>query len=203
MLKKGFLGWLKLNMNYLFFRVKYINEENLELIDKAVVCPNHSHAFDPFWVYFKVPNTWIMAKAELFKNKLMKFLLVTYNCFPIERGKKDARSLVHAIKAIEDHEHSRLLIFPEGTRIKKDKERGRAKVGPVFIASKAGVPLLPVYIKKNPKIFSKVYVVFGKPIELPEDVHKDKEKMQEYSDMLLDEIYKLKEQIPTNKNKKK
>ena len=57
MLKKGFLGWLKLNMNYLFFRVKYINEDNLKLIDKAVVCPNHSHAFDPFWVYFKVPNT--------------------------------------------------------------------------------------------------------------------------------------------------
>ena len=65
------------------------------------------------------------------------------------------------------------------------------------------LPLLPVYIKKNPRIFSKVYVVFGKPIKLPEDVHKDKEKMQEYSDMLLDEIYKLKDEIPIKKNKKK
>ena len=96
-----------------------------------------------------------------------------------------------------------MLIFPEGTRIKKDKERGRAKVGPVYIASKAGVPLLPVYIKKNPHVFSKVYVVFGKPIELPEDIHKDKDKMQEYADMLLDEIYKLKDEIPTKKNKNK
>ena len=62
---------------------------------------------------------------------------------------------------------------------------------------------MPVYIKKNPHVFSKVYVVFGKPIELPEDIHKDKDKMQEYADMLLDEIYKLKDEIPTKKNKNK
>ena len=71
MIKKGFLGLLNFLFSHLLFRVKYVNLENVKKIDKGVVCPNHSCIFDPFWVYFKVENMWIMAKAELFKNKLM------------------------------------------------------------------------------------------------------------------------------------
>jgi len=195
-LKKLILGLLKLNLNHIFYRVRYINAENLKLVDKAVICPNHSSNADPFWIYFKVPNLWIMAKAELFENKLVGAVLSKFNVFPIHRGKKDAKSLIHSINVIEENEHSRLLIFPEGTRIKRNKERGRAKVGPAFVASEAGVS---VYITKNPKIFSRVYVIFGKPIEVSKDLYKDKENLQEFSDMLLDEIYKLKEKIPSKK----
>ena len=193
MIKKGFLGLLKFLFSHLLFRVKYVNLENVKKIDKGVVCPNHSCIFDPFWVYFKVENMWIMAKAELFKNKLMAKIYKVYNVFPIKRGQKDAGSLLHSINVIQEHDNAKLLIFPEGTIIKKGKERGRAKVGPVFIASKAGVPILPVHITKNPKLFSKVTVVFGEPITLPENIHENKEELQKYSDMLLDKIYELKE----------
>lgn len=193
MLKKGFLGLLKFLFSHLLFRVKYKGLENIDNIGKCVVCPNHSIIFDPFWVYFKSKDMWIMAKAELFKNKIMAALLKAYNVFPIKRGQKDASSLLHSINVIESNENAKLLIFPEGTRIKKEKSRGRAKVGPVFIASKAGVPILPVYITKNPKLFSKVTVIFGEPIEVPENIHEDKTKMQEYSDLLLDKIYELKD----------
>lgn len=199
MIKKGFLGLLKFLFAHLLFRVRYVNLDNIKKIDKGVVCSNHSHAFDPFWIYFKVDNMWIMAKAELFKNKLMAKIYKAYNVFPIKRGQKDAGSLLHSINVIEENEHAKLLIFPEGTRIKKDKERGRAKVGPVFIASKANVPILPVHITKNPRLFSKVIVTFGEPITIPENVHENKEEMQKYSDMLLDKIYELKDE---KKNRK-
>lgn len=195
MIKKGFLNLIKFLFSHLLFRVKYVNLDNVKKIDKGVVCPNHSCIFDPFWVYFKVDNMWIMAKAELFKNKILAKIYKAYNVFPIKRGQKDASSLLHSINVIENNEHAKLLIFPEGTRIKKDKLRGRAKVGPVFIASKANVPILPVYITKNPRLFSKVTVIFGEPVELPENVHENKEEMQKYSDLLLDKIYELKEQI--------
>ena len=154
MIKKGFLGLLKFLFSHLLFRVKYVNLENMNKIEKGVVCPNHSCIFDPFWVYFKVENMWIMAKAELFKNKLLAKIYKAYNVFPIKRGQKDASSLLHSINVIEENDKAKLLIFPEGTRIKKDKERGRAKVGPVFIASKANVPIIQVHITKNPKLFS-------------------------------------------------
>ncbi len=192
MIKKGFLGLLNFLFSHLLFRVKYVNLESINKLEKVVVCPNHSCIYDPFWVYFKVKNMWIMAKAELFKNKIMSALLKAYNVFPIKRGQKDASSLLHSINVIENNDNAKLLIFPEGTRIKKDKERGRAKVGPVYIASKAGVPIIPVYITKNPKLFSKVVVIFGEPMEIPKNVHENKEEMQKYSDILLDNIYKLK-----------
>lgn len=192
MLKKGFLGLLKFLFSHFLFRVRYIGLENIDNAGKCVVCPNHSTIFDPFWVYFKSKDMWIMAKAELFKNKIMAALLKAYNVFPIKRGQRDASSLLHSINVIENNDNAKLLIFPEGTRIKKDKERGRAKVGPVYIASKAGVPIIPVHITKNPKLFSKVTVVFGEPIVLPENVHDTKEEMQKYSDIVLDKIYELK-----------
>lgn len=192
MLKKGFLGLLKFLFSHFLFRVRYIGLENIDNSGKCVVCPNHSTIFDPFWVYFKSKDMWIMAKAELFKNKIMAALLKAYNVFPIKRGQRDASSLLHSINVIENNDNAKLLIFPEGTRIKKDKERGRAKVGPVYIASKAGVPIIPVHITKNPKLFSRVTVVFGEPIVLPENVHDTKEKMQKYSDIVLDKIYELK-----------
>lgn len=193
MIKKGFLGLLKFLFSHLLFRVKYVNLENMNKIEKGVVCPNHSCIFDPFWVYFKVENMWIMAKAELFKNKILAKIYKAYNVFPIKRGQKDASSLLHSINVIEENDKAKLLIFPEGTRIKKDKESGRAKVGPVFIASKANVPIIPVHITKNPKLFSRVTVVFGEPIDVPNNIHEDKKEMQNYSDMLLDKIYELKD----------
>lgn len=194
-LKKGFLGFLNVMLGHVLFRVRYVNAEKIQNVDKCVICPNHSHAFDPFWIKFKVENLWIMAKAELFKNKIMSALLKAYNVFPIKRGQKDASSLLHSINAIENNDHAKLLIFIEGTRIKKDKERGRAKFGSTFIASKAGVPVVPVYITKNPRLFSKVTVVFGDPINLPENLSEDKKGLQEYSDMILDKIYDLKNEI--------
>lgn len=191
MLKKDFLGLLKFLFSHLMFRVKYLGLENIDNAGKCVLCPNHSTIFDPFWVYFKSKDMWIMAKAELFKNKLLGALLKAYNVFPIKRGQKDASSLIHSINVIEKNDNAKLLVFIEGTRIKKDKDKGRAKVGPVFIASKAGVPIIPVHITKNPRLFSKVIVKFGEPIKIPEGIHDNKEELQKVSNDVLDKIYKL------------
>ena len=191
MIKKGFLAVIRFLFSHVLFRVKYLGLENIQNAGKCVVCPNHSTIFDPFWVYFKSKNMWIMAKAELFKNKLLGALLKAYNVFPIKRGQKDAGSLIHAINVIEKEEDAKLLVFIEGTRIKKDKERGKAKVGPAFIASKAGVPVIPVHITKNPRLFSKVIVKFGKPIDIPQGIHDKKEELQKESNMILEKIYEL------------
>ena len=191
MIKKGFLAVIRFLFSHVLFRVKYLGLENIQNAGKCVVCPNHSTIFDPFLVYFKSKNMWIMAKAELFKNKLLGALLKAYNVFPIKRGQKDAGSLIHAINVIEKEEDAKLLVFIEGTRIKKDKERGKAKVGPAFIASKAGVPVIPVHITKNPRLFSKVIVKFGKPIDIPQGIHDKKEELQKESNMILEKIYEL------------
>lgn len=177
----------------IFYRVKYINKENEEKLKKCVICPNHSNFVDPAWIYAKTDNLAIMAKAELFENKIMAKIYTYYDVFPIHRGQRDVRSLLHAINIFKDVEEKKLIIFPEGTRIPKCEDRGIAKTGPLFIAYKAGVPVLPVYITKNAKIFSSVKVIYGEPIYITEDIIKDKEQLKICANKILAKAYDLKE----------
>ena len=76
---------------HFIYRVKFENLERVSQFDKCIVCPNHSHILDPVWLYAKVDHMHMMAKSELFKNKIMGAFLRFYGAFPIKRGKKDAR----------------------------------------------------------------------------------------------------------------
>lgn len=203
MFRKIVVGLVDFLFCHVFYRVKYINKEKIDKMDKCVICPNHSNTMEPAWLYCKTKNMWIMAKAELFKYKLVAKFFLYFNIFPIKRGQKDAKSIIHSINVLQENDNAKLLIFPEGTRIKKDKERGKAKAGPIYIAAKAGVPILPVYLTKNAKVFSSPRVIYGDPIEIPESVLEDKAEVQRYADMLLDKIYALKELDDSKKKKNK
>ncbi len=175
----------------IFYRVKFINKENEESLDKCLICSNHSNTVEPAWIFSKTNNLAIMAKAELFESRFNRFFLTRLNVFPIKRGEHDARSLIHAIHLFKGVDKRKLLIFPEGQRIKKDRERGNAKVGPIYIAYKANVPIVPVYITKNAKIFSKVKIIYGTPIYITKEDMESKDKIQILADRLLDNCYEL------------
>ncbi len=176
---------------HLLYHVEFINKHNEEDLDKCIICPNHSNTLEPTWIYAKTPNLNIMAKAELFEKKILNILYTYFGVFPIRRGQKDIKSIIHAVNLLKKSDNKKLLIFPEGERMPKGIERGEAKIGPAYIAYKADVPIVPVYITKNVRLFSKVKIVYGKPIYVTEEVAKDKEKMNEFSKELLDIIYDL------------
>ncbi len=177
--------------NFLY-KVKFINKENEEKLDKCIICPNHSNTLEPTWIYAKTDNLSIMAKAELFKNKFIASIYEYFGVFAIHRGEKDIKSILYSINIFKNKDKQKLLIFPEGERIREDRERGTAKDGPAFIAYKANVPIVPVYITKNAKPFSKVNVIYGEPIYITKDIVDDKEKLKEFSIKLIDIIYGLK-----------
>ena len=176
----------------IFYRVKYTGLENIKDIDKCLICPNHSNTVEPTWIYAVVDDLAIMAKAELFKNKIIAKILEYFNVFPIHRGEHDIRSLIHAISLFNNTNKRKLLIFPEGERLKKDVDRLPGKVGASYVAYKANVPMVPVYITKNAKLFSKVDVIFGKPIYLEKGIIKDKEKLQKFANDFMDRVYEMK-----------
>lgn len=200
------LKFVKFIINIIFchflYRVRYINKEKEEKLERCLICPNHSNTLEPLWIYAKTDNLWIMAKAELFKYKIFGYLFKKCHVFPIRRGQKDVKSIMHAINIFEGESKRKLLIFPEGRRIKKDKEMGVAKVGAAYIAHKAGVPIIPVYLTKNARLFSKVYVVYGDPVYVPDDIVEDKKKMAEFADKILKEAYSLREKYLENKEAK-
>lgn len=183
--------FFKIFLCKIFYRVNFINKEKEEKFDRCIICPNHSNTVEPAWIYSKTKNICIMAKAELFNNKFIGALLKYFNVFPIRRGEHDVRSLIHAINLFKNVDKRKLLIFPEGERIKASEKRGVAKVGPAYIAYKADVPIIPVYITKNAKLFSKVNIIYGDPLYVTKEMALDKEKLKAFSEELLNKCYSL------------
>lgn len=55
-----------------------------------------------------------MAKAELFDNRALAWLIRTLGAFPVQRDGKDIQSIKTAMQVL--HKGENLLIFPEGRR---------------------------------------------------------------------------------------
>ena len=175
----------------LVYHVHYEGKENEEALDKCVICANHSAWVDPLYIFAVTKNMSIMAKSELFKNKLIAKLFMWAGIFPIHRGSKDSKSILHAINILDENKNMKMLIFPEGTRVRNDIQK-QAKVGATYIAIKANVPIIPVYITEKPKLFSKIYIKYGKAIYLDSSKHSDKEYIKEKSNQILKTIYDMK-----------
>ncbi len=176
----------------IIYRVKYIGIEKIDNNKKYVICPNHSNILDPTFIFPIVDNLSIMAKSEIFKNKLAAKILKRYRVFPVNRKERDVKSTLHAIECLNLENNSKLLIFPEGGIIKDSKEiRKKVKNGAVYISAKSGVEILPIFITRRPHIFQKVYVIIGDSINIPKEIRHDKEKIKEYSTKMINNIYDL------------
>ena len=177
----------------LLFRVKYYNLENLKKYNKFLICPNHSTIFDPFFIYPMIDNLFIMAKSEIFKNKLFSKILKHYNVFPVNRNKVDINSLLKSFSVFKHNNSCKLLIFPEGGVIKNKDDIGKKyHNGPTFISSKLHIPIVPVFITRRPRFFSKVDVILGTPYFVDNNL-KDKAELKQQSKNLIDKIYNLKD----------
>lgn len=125
-----------------------VQVEGLEHIppEPVVFVSNHQGNFDiPLFLgYIEKPKAFI-AKIELLKMPLVSTWMKHLRCIFIDRN--DARQSLKAIhtgvELLKDG-HS-LVIFPEGTR-SKGAEIGEFKKGSLKLATKAGVPIVPVTI---------------------------------------------------------
>lgn len=177
---------------HLFYKVHYTGLENLEGIHQCLICPNHSYNLDPFFIYPATNDLYIMAKSELFKHKFLAKLLKHYHVFPVNRTRKDPKSLFYSLEIFETNEPRQLLIFPEGGVLKTEDEIGKKiRNGATFIAAHVGIPIIPVYITRRPKLFSSVNVIFGSPFFVCKELLKDKQALKDKSKELIDTIYQL------------
>ncbi|MBS4536255.1 1-acyl-sn-glycerol-3-phosphate acyltransferase [Clostridium sp. D2Q-14] len=176
-----------------FYKIKIHGDKNILKDSKVLICSNHTHDFDPIilGIVFNTRQIHFMAKKELFKYKLAALFMRKLGAFPIDRNGADLSAIKKALKLLKSNKA--LGIFPEGTRVKRGM-KGKAKSGIAMIAIKSKAPVLPVYIDTNYKIFSKVDVYIGQPIDLSKE-KKGKLNMEDYkslSDNIINEIYDLK-----------
>lgn len=174
---------------HILYHVKYENIEQLNEYERCLICPNHSNIFDPTFIFPKTDNLYFMAKSEIFKNKLLAKAFRHYHVFPIKRGKHDVSGVKHFMNLFNEHEKIKLLMFPEGGILKGNLRRNKIKNGAVHLAATLQVPIIPVSITENPKLFHKVVVTIKKPIFPNKEVLENKEKLKETSNELLKTIY--------------
>ena len=141
------------------YRVDVKGLENLPK-HSVLLCPNHSTDLDPVLIGLCLPLDYhlhFMAKAELFDNRALAWLIRTLGAFPVQRDGKDIQSIKTAMQVL--HKGENLLIFPEGTTIRggvgyHDGLPAHAHAGIAMIGVRTGATLVPVFCdgQKSPSI---------------------------------------------------
>lgn len=181
--------------NVIVFRVKCVGQENIQNKGAYIICANHTSNWDaPILVSNLKRKVYVMAKAELFKNKFIKWFGDKCCVFPVKRGMRDIESIKYSLKLLKDGEI--LVIFPEGTR-KGLEKNGKAQNGVAYMAIRTGVPVIPVGIQGKMKPFRKVKLNIGEPLDFSQykSNKPEKEILDKVSKEIMDNIIML-----TNEN---
>jgi 1-acyl-sn-glycerol-3-phosphate acyltransferase len=134
---------------------------------------NHISYLDPVSIGDASPRRVVfMAKAQLFDNRILGFLLRGVDSFPVRRGEADRTAFKTTLAMLE--EGRVVCIFPEGTR-SPDGTLQIAEPGAALFAMKVGCPIVPVFASGTDKMLARggrlhrarVTVAFGTPFTLP------------------------------------
>lgn len=150
----------------IFYKVEEIGVENIPQNEGIIIAPNHIHFADPLLIGSFYPDKMkVMAKDQLFKNKLLGKFLTFLGAFPVDREGNDIKAIKTSLKILKSNQH--LLLFPEGTRnILSGKLHSNGKPGVALLAVKTKTRVLPVTIDSNFKLFGKIKIIYHSPISL-------------------------------------
>lgn len=140
-----------------------VSGEPAETEGGLLLCANHSSLLDPLYMLCAMGRRrqiHIMAKAELFSIPVLGWLLKKVGMIPVKRGLADVSAYKESLRVLRGGE--RMLIFPEGTRVKEGKPI-QAHTGAVVMALRGNALLQPVYIERKKRIFRPTRLVFGQP----------------------------------------
>lgn len=172
---------------------------------KAILCCNHVSNWDMILYYLNTTqHLKVMAKKEIFKNKILCGYLKTLGGIPVDREANDINAIKESMKALKANK--KLFIFPEGTRLKDNsKDIGDIKSGLALIAIKTQTPIVPIWIKRRPKLFRASVYSIGEPFELSEFYGKklNNETLQKASEIVKQKMLEQKEKSQSKKKEKK
>jgi 1-acyl-sn-glycerol-3-phosphate acyltransferase len=163
-----FLIWL---VAKLFWRISFEGLDNVPDTGPFVLAPVH-RSFIDFGLVSAVTRRRMgyMGKESLWKNKALGSFITMLGAYPVNRGAPDREALRRTLDLLEKGEP--LVLFPEGTR-RSGPVVEHLHEGAAFVASRAGVPLVPVGIGGSERALPKgkglprpvkIHVIVGPPI---------------------------------------
>lgn len=179
--------WITSNLivkaSHLFFSIyfRFRGKGVVNIPDEpCIIVSNHQSYFDGLFVasflrFSQMRKTYFYAKEKHVKSSFLKFLANRNNIIVMDLNNNLKESILKMAEVLKKKKN--LIIFPEGTRT-NDGNLGEFKKTFAILARELNVPVVPVTIKgayealprgsKFPRPFSKIHVVFLKPV-LPEN----------------------------------
>lgn len=151
------------------------NKEKLPQDENYILVAPHRTWWDPLYlaVAARPKKFAFMAKEELFKNPIIRFILVHANAFPVNRQKPGPSAIKTPVKLLKNTDLS-LIMFPSGSRYSSE-----LKGGMTVIARMAKVRIVPC-VYQGPLTLGglflrkKVVIRFGDPIDISDVKKSDK-----------------------------
>jgi 1-acyl-sn-glycerol-3-phosphate acyltransferase len=166
------ITWLfLLALNKGYWRLTIRGKEHMPTTGPFVLAPVH-RSFIDFALTSSITRRRMryMGKDSLWKVGLFGTFISALGAYPVHRGGADREALKRTVEVLQGGEP--VVIFPEGTRRSGPKVEDLFE-GAAYVASKVGVPVVPVGIggseralKKGQKVPRpvKVTIVIGDPI---------------------------------------
>lgn len=183
---------------FLLTRSRVIGKEKVPVYGPVLVVANHLSLADPLLVGISIGRkSRFMAKEELFRSPLLRFILVSVGAFPVNRQRLDKGTLRRAEEALV--QGFPLVMFPESTR-SKTTQLQPAFPGAAMIAARNGVPILPIGITGTESIKGgswwltrpRLTVNIGVPFRLPSTNSKlTRAELNEYTEIMMRHIASL------------
>ena len=180
---RGAICWARQNLwaNPTLFCLRIIcgislDESGTENIpdEPCIFACKHQSAWEIFFFSHRFRNLTFVSKREVFQIPLLGFYMKRTGMISLDRsrGLTSLRHLEVAAREGEKYRRERIIIFPEGTRMKPGETRPYLS-GVVVLAQETGFPIVPVALnsgkfwprKKLPKRSGKVSVRFLAPVD--------------------------------------
>lgn len=156
------------------YRLEVVGADRMPATGPAVVAPNHESFLDAIILGAAISRELrFVAKAELWRYRLLAWMIEGLGAIPIERGHSDYFAAARVLQALEAGQA--VVIFPQGA-VRGDRVWTQ---GAAHAALLTGAPLVPVRLIGTARAlsrgrigFTRLRVIIGEPIEVsqaPED----------------------------------
>ncbi|MST63031.1 1-acyl-sn-glycerol-3-phosphate acyltransferase [Peptostreptococcus anaerobius] len=164
-------------LSKILYRVEIIGEGNIPSEGNLIIIANHKHFLDPVFMLVAVKNRKIIpvAKQELFSVPILKFFMKKVGAIPVNRDNPSISTFRAVLSEIKSG--SVLGIFPEGTRA-DTYDFLTPKSGTTMFSIKTKSDIVPMSIISTFKLFSKVKVVIGEPIDMSQYYNRKVDKSE-------------------------
>ncbi|MFQ5676109.1 MAG: lysophospholipid acyltransferase family protein [bacterium] len=203
---------------YFFFkflnRTRVYGRHNVPQKPNTLLLSNHQSMIDSFLVglFAFYPNSLLhpslmpwnpAAEENFYKSRVWSWLADNWKCIPIKRGRKDVSAIRKMAQALRQ---GPMTLFPEGTR-SRDGSIGQPRGGAGLLILETMPTVIPVYIDGMdqllpigaifPRMFKRITICYGKPLDLSE-FHgngKNKEVAHAIMNRVMEQIRKMRSEI--------